>query len=64
MAKATDKQKQKMDELGIYYSSETTSEEAREAIMDQLDLVDYTVKRKNVKDLKNDALLENSDWED
>lgn len=64
MAKATDKQKQKMDELGILYSSETTSEEAREAIMDQLDLVDYTVKRKNAKDLNNETLLENSDWED
>lgn len=63
MALATEKQKNKMDELGILYDETTTIEEAREAILDHIPRP-KEVKKINVKDIDSSNLLENSDWED
>lgn len=63
MALATEKQKSKLKELGIVFCENITIEEAREELLSQNEKAKQ-VSRVTVKDIKNEALLENSDWED
>jgi hypothetical protein len=62
--KATDKQKERMKKYGIPFDDETTFEEAGEMLRDELKEVqknDTLSKNKNIRD---EHLLENSNWED
>ena len=61
--RATPGQIKKLKDLKISFLEDITVEEERELLHEELlDRVD--AKKKVAKDLKSDALLENSDWDD
>lgn len=63
---ATPAQIKKLNEMGlqIMYDSQTTAEEARQIIIDNLPKPPSETKRKLATDFKTDTFSVNSDWRD
>ena len=62
--KITDKQKERMNHLGIAWSDDMSIIEARDAIVDALELSDVDVKKIRASELKTDTLVVLSQFDD
>ena len=62
--KITDKQKERMNQLGIAWSDDMSIIEARDAIVDALELSDVDVKKIRASELKTDTLVVLSQFDD